>query len=52
MAGRALPGRWAPTRFVLGPWTWMILLYTYDETTDEVYIVAVHDARTATSPRT
>jgi plasmid stabilization system protein ParE len=52
LAGRALEGRWAPTRFVLGPWPWMILLHLYDEASDTVHVVAVHDARAATSPRT
>jgi len=27
LAGTELGGRWAPARFVLGPWYWMILLY-------------------------
>lgn len=45
LAGRALEGRWAGTRFLLGPWPWMILLYRYDEAKDKVFIVAVEDAR-------
>jgi len=53
LAGRALEGRWEPARFVLGPWPWMILLYVFDdEATDKVHLIAVHDARAATSPRT
>ena len=44
-AGRALQGRWAEARFVLGPWPWMILLYRYEEPSDRVYVVAVEDAR-------
>ena len=52
LAGRALEGRWKPMRFVLGPWPWMILLYLYEEPADTVHLVAVHDARAATSPRT
>lgn len=51
LAGRALEGRWAPARFVLGPWPWMILLYVFDETTDRVHLVGGQDARAATSPR-
>lgn len=51
LAGSALAGRWAPTRFVLGPWPWMLLLYLYDESSDRVHVVAAHDARAATSPR-
>jgi plasmid stabilization system protein ParE len=49
LAGRALEGRWADTRFVLGPWPWMILLYLHDEGEDRVYIVAMHDARSSSA---
>jgi plasmid stabilization system protein ParE len=51
LAGRPLDGRWAPARFALGPWPWMILLYVHDELADTVHLVAVHDARVAISPR-
>lgn len=51
LAGPELNGRWAPARFVLGPWSWMVLVYSYDETSDRVVIVAMHDARSATAPR-
>lgn len=49
LAGPELGGRWAPTRFVLGPWSWMILLYRYEQSSDRVYVVAMHDGRSATS---
>lgn len=49
LAGAELGGRWASTRFVLGPWRWMILLYYRDEASDQVYVVAMHDARSAAS---
>jgi plasmid stabilization system protein ParE len=49
LAGVELGGRWAPTRFVLGPWPWMILLYSYEESSNRVYVVAMHDGRSATS---
>lgn len=49
LAGPELPGRWAPTWFVIGPWSWMILLYRYEESSDQVYLVAMHDGRSATS---
>ncbi len=49
LAGRALEGRWASARFVLGPWPWLILLYRYEKATDRAYVVAVHDARSAES---
>lgn len=49
LAGAELDGKWAPARFVLGPWPWMILLYRYEESSDRVYVVAMHDGRSATS---
>ena len=49
LAGAELAGRWAPARFVLGPWSWMILLYHYEESSDQVFVAAMHDARSATS---
>jgi len=49
LAGVQLGNSWAPTRFVLGPWPWMILLYSYEESSDRVYVVAMHDGRSATS---
>lgn len=49
LAGPELAGRWAPARFVLGPWPWMIIVYRYEESTDRIYVVAVHDGRSAMS---
>ena len=49
LAGAELGGRWAPARFVLGPWPWMILLYRYEASIDRVFVVAMHDARSAAS---
>lgn len=49
LAGPELGGRWTPTRFVLGPWAWMILLYLFEESSDRIYVVAMHDARSAGS---
>jgi plasmid stabilization system protein ParE len=49
LAGPGLAGQWTPTRFVIGPWSWMILLYRYEESTDRVYVVAMHDGRSAAS---
>jgi hypothetical protein len=48
LAGRALAGDWSAARFLLGPWPWMILVYRYDEPSDRVFLVAAHDARSAT----
>lgn len=49
LAGPRLKGRWAPLRFVLGPWPWMVLLYRYDKSADRVFVVAMHDARSGGS---
>jgi plasmid stabilization system protein ParE len=49
LAGAELRGRWSPTRFVLGPWSWMLLLYRYEESSDRIFVVAMHDGRSATS---
>lgn len=51
LAGPELTGRWAPARFVIGPWSWMILLSRYEESSDLVYVVAMHDGRSAASAR-
>jgi plasmid stabilization system protein ParE len=52
--GAPLSGHWAPFRFILGPWRWMIVVYEYDEAADRVAIVTIQDgrsARAATSDR-
>jgi hypothetical protein len=50
LAGGSLTGAKEPVRFALGPWSWMVLVYLYDESADEVYVVSIQDARSATSP--
>ena len=45
--GRQLEGRWRPLRFILGPWRWMLILYSYEELEDLVLVVAFHDARSS-----
>lgn len=49
-AGRELTGRWAPLRFVLGPWSWMVLVYVFDEDDDAVFVVTVQDGRGSSAP--
>ncbi len=44
--GRPLEGRWTPIRF-LGPWRWMLIIYSYEEPDDVVLIVAFQDARSS-----
>jgi len=53
-SGEALSGRWQGFRYLLGPWSWMLILYAYDEDADHVAIVTIQDARrsrSATSDR-
>lgn len=45
--GPALEGRWQGLRFVLGPWPWMLLVYSWDEAADEVAVITIQDARSA-----
>jgi plasmid stabilization system protein ParE len=45
--GRQLEGRWKPLRFILGPWRWMLILYSYEESDDLVLVVAFQDARSS-----
>jgi plasmid stabilization system protein ParE len=47
--GRQLEGRWKPLRFILGPWRWMLILYSYEEPDDVVLVVAFQDARSSTA---
>jgi plasmid stabilization system protein ParE len=52
LSGPKLEGRFAPNRFVLGPWRWMLLVYRYDEASDQVFLLAMFDARSSSSPLT
>ena len=47
--GKPLTGRWRGFRLILGPWRWMLIVYLYDEPTNTVAILAIHDAREASS---
>ena len=49
LLGPPLTGRWQGLRFILGPWSWMLLVYAYDEETDQVFVVTIQDARSAES---
>lgn len=50
--GPELTGRWRPLRFLLGPWRWMLLIYSYDADTDRVVVVTIQDARSDASATT
>lgn len=47
--GPELSGRWVGTRFVLGPWRWMLLVYAYFEDEDRAVVVTVQDARSSSA---
>lgn len=47
--GRQLEGRWEPLPFILGPWRWMLILYSYEEPGDLVLVVAFQDARSSSA---
>jgi plasmid stabilization system protein ParE len=47
--GRQLDGRWRPLRFILGPWRWMLIIYSYEEPEDVVLVVAFQDARSSSA---
>jgi len=51
LLGAALDGRWSSFRFVLGPWRWMLIVYTYFEADDRVVIVTIQDGRSSRAPR-
>ena len=47
LLGAPLVGRWAGYRFILGPWGWMLFVYVYDVSSDQVAIVTIQDARSS-----
>jgi plasmid stabilization system protein ParE len=47
LIGRQLPGRWRPLRFILGPWRWMLILYSCEEPDDAVLVAAFQDGRSS-----
>lgn len=49
--GTPLRGRWAPSRFVVGPWRWILIVYVYDVAADQAAIVTVQDARSGEAAR-
>lgn len=48
--GAELGGAFAPRRFLLGPWRWMIVIYRFYPESDLVAVLAIVDGRTSTSP--
>jgi hypothetical protein len=50
LLGRALGGRYAGMRYVLGPWPWLLIVYEFREMRGEVAVLGMFDARSASSP--
>ncbi|MET0399883.1 MAG: hypothetical protein ABW277_24050 [Longimicrobiaceae bacterium] len=42
-----MTGRWVGFRYILGPWPWMLVVYTFDVEGDRVNVVTIQDARSA-----
>ena len=49
-SGAALQGRWDGFRFILGPWSWMLIVYSFDAQADQVAVVTIQDARSGRAP--
>ena len=47
--GPELTGRWQGTRFVLGPWRWMLLVFEHIESEDRVVVLTIQDARSSSA---
>jgi len=50
LLGAPLEGRWKGFRFILGPWRWMVVVYVVHDGREQVSIVTIQDAGSATSP--
>lgn len=37
-------------RFLIGPWPWLVVVYTYSEDEDRVVVLSIEDGRTSGSP--
>lgn len=48
-AGKSLEGKWASHGALVGPWHWMIIVYSYYVDEDRAIVIAFHDARTSTA---
>jgi hypothetical protein len=48
--GSPLTGEWFGYRYLVGPWDWFLILYTYDPSSDVVVVMNFIDARMADNP--
>jgi plasmid stabilization system protein ParE len=44
-SGRKLDDPWGPVRVMIGPWPWLLMLYSYEEKDDIVIVLGFQDAR-------
>jgi mRNA-degrading endonuclease RelE of RelBE toxin-antitoxin system len=49
LMGSPLEGRWEGSRFLLGPWRWMLIVYEYVADQDAVFVTTIQDSRRAAS---
>jgi plasmid stabilization system protein ParE len=47
--GQPLSGRWEGTRYLVGPWPWMLLVYEHHPGLDRVDVLTIQDARASTA---
>jgi hypothetical protein len=47
--GRQLDERWGSLHFIVGPWRWLLIVYVYEESADQVLVVTIQDARSSSA---
>jgi plasmid stabilization system protein ParE len=47
--GQRLGGRWEGTRYLVGPWPWMLVVYEHHPELDRVDVLTIQDARASTA---
>jgi hypothetical protein len=47
--GQRLSGRWEGTRYLVGPWPWMLIVYEHHPGLDRVDVLTIQDARSSAS---
>ena len=47
--GQRLSGRWEGTRYLVGPWPWMLVVYEHHPELERVDVLTIQDARASTA---
>jgi hypothetical protein len=47
--GQRLSSRWDGTRYVVGPWPWMLVVYEHHPELERVDVLTIQDARASTA---